>query len=178
MLTTKSVTRTTDRNQLQLVILKNLCSGILPFGPPHSSISYDPTFHDSSLILPQSWVKGAMLLRLNSLLRGHSGCRWILINGLHQLLVHDLVPCAPLRQSISASGDLAPLGYIAASLTENVAVKVWSGKGYVCTSFLLTHLTHTHMPLAPTASLSPPSTPSVRTALPPSPSAPRRPSQW
>ncbi|KAF8532570.1 L-Aspartase-like protein [Gautieria morchelliformis] len=121
-------TRTTNPNQLQLVILKNLCSGVLPLGTtPH--IAYDPTFQDNSLILPESWVKGAMLLRLNSLLRGHSGCRWVLIECLHQLLVRNLVPCAPLRQSISASGDLAPLGYIAASLTETVPVQVWSGTG-------------------------------------------------
>jgi len=123
-----AVTRTTDRNQLQLVILKNLCSGVLPLRTPLVT-GYDPTFRDESLILPESWVKGAMLLRVNSLLRGHSGCRWILIEGLHQLLARNLVPCVPLRQSISASGDLAPLGYIAASLTDTVPVQVWSGTG-------------------------------------------------
>jgi phenylalanine ammonia-lyase len=119
-----------DRNQLQLVILRNLCSGILPLDTTQA-IDYDPTFRDDALILPESWVKGAMLLRINSLLRGHSGCRWDIIDGLHKLLVHNLIPCAPLRQSISASGDLAPLGYIAASLTDTIAVKVWSGNGSV-----------------------------------------------
>ena len=77
-----------------------------------------------------------MLLRLNSLLRGHSGCRWVLIERLHQLLVRNLIPCVPLRQSISASGDLAPLGYIAASLTETLPVKVWSGAEYVSSLLL------------------------------------------
>lgn len=134
-----SVTRTTDRNQLQLSILKQLCSGILPLDASKDA-GFDPTFKDDSLILPESWVKGAMLLRLNSLLRGHSGCRWVLIERLHQLLVRNLIPCVPLRQSISASGDLAPLGYIAASLTETIPVKVWSGAEYVsyychCTPF-------------------------------------------
>jgi len=79
-----------------------------------------------------------MLLRLNTLLRGHSGCRWIVIERLHALLENNIIPSPPLRQSISASGDLAPLGYIASALTDEVVVPVWSGKGYV----LATHILH------------------------------------
>ncbi|KAF5360014.1 hypothetical protein D9758_007598 [Tetrapyrgos nigripes] len=117
-----------DRTALQRVILKNLTSGILPIETAGND-NYLSSHHDSSLLLPESWSRGAMLLRLNTLLRGHSGCRWIVIERLHALLANNIIPSPPLRQSISASGDLAPLGYIASALTDEVVVPVWSGKG-------------------------------------------------
>ncbi|THV00613.1 phenylalanine ammonia-lyase [Dendrothele bispora CBS 962.96] len=123
-----AVTRTSDRTALQRVILKNLTSGILPLETPNDE-NYLSSHHESTLLLPESWSRGAMLLRLNTLLRGHSGCRWIVIEKLHALLVNNIIPSPPLRQSISASGDLAPLGYIASALTDEVVVPVWSGKG-------------------------------------------------
>jgi phenylalanine ammonia-lyase len=130
--------RTNDRTALQRVILQNLTSGVLPTiaaGPLDAAVNtavvFDRSIDPSTLLLPESWVKGALALRINSLMRGHSGVCWTLIEKLHALLENDIIPSPPLRQSISASGDLAPLGYIAASITDDVAVPVWSGKGYV-----------------------------------------------
>ncbi|KAF9230316.1 L-Aspartase-like protein, partial [Melanogaster broomeanus] len=42
---------------------------------------------------------GSNFVRLNSLIRAQSGTRWIVIEGLYNLLVHNIAPCGPLRQS-------------------------------------------------------------------------------
>ena len=57
-----------------------------------------------STSMPESWVRGAMLIRANSLVRGHSAVRWELIERMVKLLEEDVVPVVPLRGSISASG--------------------------------------------------------------------------
>jgi phenylalanine ammonia-lyase len=75
-----------------------------------------------------------MFVRLNSLIRAQSGTRWLVIDGLHQLLLSGAAPCVPLRQSISASGDLAPLAYISSVLTGHPDVRAWYGEGYVISS--------------------------------------------
>lgn len=54
--------------------------------------------------MPESWVRGAILIRMNSLIRGHSGVRWELIERMGALLRENVVPLVPLRGSISASG--------------------------------------------------------------------------
>ncbi|KZS93695.1 phenylalanine ammonia-lyase [Sistotremastrum niveocremeum HHB9708] len=113
------ITRTNQRTELQRKILKHLACGVLPLT---NVPSYNPTFD------PEAWIRAAILVRINALLRGHSGCRWELLHGLHQLLVNDIIPCVPLHQTISASGDLAPLGYIAATLSSEMHVRVWCGK--------------------------------------------------
>jgi phenylalanine ammonia-lyase len=58
-----------------------------------------------------------MLVRANCLLRGHSAVRIDVIETLIKLLNLDFIPVVPLRGSISASGDLSPLSYIAGALT-------------------------------------------------------------
>ena len=77
--------------------------------------------------MPEAWVRGAMLIRCNSLLRGHSAVRLSVIQSLAELLRQNLIPLVPLRGSISASGDLCPLSYIAAALEGNPDVWVWTG---------------------------------------------------
>ena len=54
--------------------------------------------------MPESWVRGAILIRMNSLIRGHSGVRWELIEKMNELLSNNITPVVPLRGSISASG--------------------------------------------------------------------------
>lgn len=81
----------------------------------------------AKLSMPESWVRGAILVRINSLLRGHSAVRLEVIQALTKLLQHDIVPLVPLRGSISASGDLCPLSYIAGTLEGSPDVYVWSG---------------------------------------------------
>ena len=54
--------------------------------------------------MPESWVRGAILIRMNSLIRGHSGVRMELIQQMGHLLREHITPLVPLRGSISASG--------------------------------------------------------------------------
>lgn len=80
-----------------------------------------------STSMPESWVRGAILIRMNSLIRGHSGVRWELIEKMKQLLDANITPVVPLRGSISASGDLSPLSYIAGTLVGNPSIRVFDG---------------------------------------------------
>ena len=57
--------------------------------------------------MPESWVRGAILVRINSLIRGHSGVRWELIEKMAALLRANITPLVPLRGSISASGGIS-----------------------------------------------------------------------
>jgi histidine ammonia-lyase len=66
--------------------------------------------------LPDPAVRGMLLLRANTLAKGHSGVRPLLIDGLLALLNHDLLPEVPSRGSVGASGDLAPLAHLALPL--------------------------------------------------------------
>lgn len=67
--------------------------------------------------LPAEAVRGLMLLRLNSLARGHSGVRNELLDRLVEFLNRRLVPWIPEQGSVGASGDLAPLAHLALALT-------------------------------------------------------------
>jgi histidine ammonia-lyase len=61
-------------------------------------------------------VRGMLLLRLNSLARGHSGVRVELLERMIDLLNHHLVPYIPEQGSVGASGDLAPLAHMGLAL--------------------------------------------------------------
>jgi histidine ammonia-lyase len=61
-------------------------------------------------------TRAIMLIRLNTLARGHSGIRFSTLQMLQELLnrgVHPLIPC---KGSLGASGDLAPLAHMACVL--------------------------------------------------------------
>jgi histidine ammonia-lyase len=79
---------------LQLSLVRSHASGA---GPP----------------LARDIVRGLLLLRLNSLLRGASGVRPVLVERLSDLLNRGLVPGIPEQGSVGASGDLAPLAHLA-----------------------------------------------------------------
>jgi histidine ammonia-lyase len=79
--------------------------------------------------LPTDVVRGLVLLRANSLARGHSGVRVDVVERLLDLLNHGLVPWIPEQGSVGASGDLAPLAHLAMTLTgEGAFVPVPGGK--------------------------------------------------
>lgn len=77
--------------------------------------------------MPEAWVRAALLIRGNTLAGGHSGVRPVLVSNLVSLLRNDALPTIPLRGSISASGDLSPLSYIAGALQGKPGINVWVG---------------------------------------------------
>src|SRR5262245_11614078 len=58
--------------------------------------------------LPGDVVRAALAIRLNGLLRGHSGVRPLVVEGIERLLNAGIVPVVPRTGSLGASGDLAP----------------------------------------------------------------------
>jgi histidine ammonia-lyase len=58
----------------------------------------------------------AMAMKVIGLARGHSGVRRAVVERLLHLLDRDAIPCVPAQGSVGASGDLAPLGHLAAAL--------------------------------------------------------------
>ncbi|KAG7284939.1 hypothetical protein NEMBOFW57_009554 [Staphylotrichum longicolle] len=126
-------TRTQHFERLQSAAIQHLNVGILL-----KEDKTDPTSNQSgdngllrSHALPTPIVKAAMLIRCNSLMRGHSGVRISVIESVMKLLSLDMTPVVPLRGSISASGDLSTLSYIAGAIEGNpdIFVKVSSKDG-------------------------------------------------
>jgi len=62
-------------------------------------------------------VRAAMLLQANVLSKGYSGVRIEVIQSLINLLNSGVTPMVPEKGSVGASGDLAPLAFIALVLT-------------------------------------------------------------
>ena len=58
-------------------------------------------------------TRAMILLRANSLSKGHSGIRAVVIDTLCELLNRGVTPCVPSQGSVGASGDLAPLAHLA-----------------------------------------------------------------
>ncbi|KAF7334160.1 Phenylalanine ammonia-lyase [Mycena venus] len=118
--------RTDKPLHLGLALLQHQVSGILPSAQEPQSILplLDP---GSATTMPEAWVRGAMLIRMNSLIRGHSGVRFQLIEKIHEVLRANVIPVVPLRGSISASGDLSPLSYVAGLLIGNPSIRAFDG---------------------------------------------------
>lgn len=74
--------------------------------------------------MPLDWVRGTMLVRTNTVARGHSAVSFHAIETVLALLRSNLTPVIPLRGSISASGDLSPLSYVAGTITGNPDIYV------------------------------------------------------
>ncbi len=58
-------------------------------------------------------VRAMLAIRVNTLMRGHSGIRASTLQALAELLNRDIVPLIPAKGSVGASGDLAPLSHLA-----------------------------------------------------------------
>jgi len=61
-------------------------------------------------------TRAMMLLRANSLSKGHSGVRATLIDTLCEMLNRGVTPMVPSQGSVGASGDLAPLAHLALAM--------------------------------------------------------------
>ena len=58
-------------------------------------------------------VRAMLCIRINTLLRGHSGIRVQTLQALADMLNAGIVPVVPQLGSVGASGDLAPLSHLA-----------------------------------------------------------------
>jgi histidine ammonia-lyase len=77
--------------------------------------------------LDEEAVRGMLLLRANTLARGYSGVRAVVIDRLLELLDAGIHPRVPARGSVGASGDLAPLAHLALALIGRGEVE-WRGR--------------------------------------------------
>jgi histidine ammonia-lyase len=66
--------------------------------------------------LPDAIVRLVLVLKIASLAQGHSGVRPATLAALQRLLRAEAYPVVPSQGSVGASGDLAPLAHLAATL--------------------------------------------------------------
>jgi histidine ammonia-lyase len=64
-------------------------------------------------------VRAAMLVRANTLTKGYSGVRPIIVETLLQMLNANVIPQVPSQGSLGSSGDLAPLSHLALVFTTD-----------------------------------------------------------
>jgi histidine ammonia-lyase len=64
-------------------------------------------------LLDRDVVRAMMVVRANTLVKGVSGIRPLVVERLLELLHHDVIPLVPSQGSLGSSGDLAPLAHIA-----------------------------------------------------------------
>jgi histidine ammonia-lyase len=75
-------------------------------------------------LLDDAVVRLALVLKVASLARGHSGVRRLIIERLLALLDAGILPCVPSKGSVGASGDLAPLSHLTLALIGEGEVRV------------------------------------------------------
>ncbi|OGO20276.1 MAG: histidine ammonia-lyase [Chloroflexi bacterium RBG_16_48_8] len=68
---------------------------------------------------PEDVVRAAILIRVNTFAKGHSGVRPELIELLLEMLNRRLTPHIPNQGSLGSSGDLAPLSHLALVLSQD-----------------------------------------------------------
>jgi phenylalanine ammonia-lyase len=141
--------RNNDVEGLQRALVGMLHYGTLSPGPR------DPVRHDhhqslhqydlaneqnpETLHLPETWTRAAILVRLNSLMKGYSAVRPETVTRIHDLLERDIIPIIPLRGSISASGDLSPLSYIAGAIQGKSSIRIHSKAAPIYADQALAH---------------------------------------
>lgn len=93
-----------DRRLLQENLLKSHACGV---GEP----------------FPEDITRAMMLLRINSLVRGHSGVSLGVLNQFAAFLNLGIHPVVPCQGSVGASGDLCPLSHLALPLIGHGTVR-------------------------------------------------------
>lgn len=79
-------------------------------------------------LLPENVVRLIMVMKLSSLAQGFSGVRSEVVDGIVNLINHDITPCIPAKGSVGASGDLAPLSHMTLALLGEGEVLVGGKK--------------------------------------------------
>lgn len=121
-------TRTRALEDLQLALLQHLHIGILTDFDRGKTHGQEGEVDRPSHAMPESWVRATILIRCNTVSRGHSAVSMKVIETVSALLENEITPIVPLRGSISASGDLSPLSYIAGAVTGNPDIHVQAGR--------------------------------------------------
>lgn len=70
--------------------------------------------------LEEEVVRAAILVRANTLAKGHSGVRLVVVETLLALLNENVTPIVPSQGSLGSSGDLAPLSHLALVYTTDI----------------------------------------------------------
>ena len=68
---------------------------------------------------PEEIVRAAMLIRANTLAKGYSGVREIIVNTLIEMLNKQVTPCVRSQGSLGSSGDLCLLAQVCLVLTTD-----------------------------------------------------------
>ncbi len=80
-------------------------------------------------MLPESAARGTLLLLVNGLSKGNSGCREVIVDTMIGMMNKGVTPVIPEQGSLGASGDLIPLSHLALVLIGE-GEAVFEGKRY------------------------------------------------
>ena len=97
--------------------LRDQLPGATPSGqPPHIELQRNLIITHAVCVgepFAPEVVRAMLCIRINTLLRGHSGIRVQTLQALTDMLNAGIVPVVPQLGSVGASGDLAPLSHLA-----------------------------------------------------------------